>query len=244
MGRSFFFRLAVINLQRNKRLVMPFFIALVIMVSAYLMVNAILYTDGITNVPGGQGIRDIFGLGSIIMSLVVVIFMFYINSFLIKNRKKEFGLYGVLGLEKHHVGRVIFLENLLVFTGALLLGMLAGAVFGRLIFMLLLFALKAVADGSIFKLPAEAFLYTGLLFGIIFLLITFYNQFQVRLANPVDLLKGEQVGESRVRFTVPATLLGLFMLGLAYWKALTVNSSITALKDFFRAVILVIPATV
>ncbi|NLN07026.1 MAG: ABC transporter permease [Firmicutes bacterium] len=244
MRRSFFFRLAISNIQRNKRLNVPFFAASSIMAAVYFLVIALLYTDGIANIPGGQGIRDVFAIGRIIMGMIVVIFMFYINSFLLKNRKKEFGLYGVLGLEKHHVGRVIFCENLLVFAGALLLGMLAGAVFGRLIFMLLLFVLKTAAAGSIFRLPAEAFLHTGTLFGIVFILITFYNQFQIRLANPVDLLKGEQVGEARVRFAVPATLLGLAMLCFAYWKALTVDSSITALNDFFRAVILVIPATV
>lgn len=243
MGRSFFFRLAISNIRRNKRLVIPFFIASVIMASIYFMVVALMYTDGIANIPAGKSVSDVFNLGCIIMSLIVAIFMFYINSFLIKNRKKEFGLYGVLGLGKHHVGRVIFWENFLVITGALLLGMLAGTVFGRLIFLLLLFALKTAAAGSIFKLPAEAFSYTSLLFGIIFVLITLYNQFQVRLVNPVDLLKAEQMGEDKVRFAVPATLLGLFLLGLAYWKALTVDSSIAALKEFFLAVIIVIPAT-
>jgi len=122
LARGFFFKLALTNLNRNKRLTLPYFISSTIMVSVYFMVMMILNSRSIGNLDYGMTIQQMFRAGFIVMTILILLFMLYINSFLIKGRKKEFGLYGVLGLEKRHVGQVILWENLILSGASLLLG--------------------------------------------------------------------------------------------------------------------------
>lgn len=181
-------------------------------------------------------------IGLAVMSLFTVGYMLYINSFLIKRRKKEFGLYGVLGLEKRHVGRVILWENLFLNVFSLAFGILSGCVFGRLVFKLLMLALDT-AEGSVYTLSPTAFLSTLGMFAVIFALTTLYNLFQVRLANPIDLLKGGEKGEKKVRGAVPLTVLGVLLLGGAYYTSISVSDPAMAFFLFWPAVIAVILAT-
>jgi len=243
LAKGFFVKLALTNLSRNRRTYLPFFIASTIIVSVYFMVTNIIYTRSIGNVEYSRTLQDMFAFGMVIMTILIFPFMLYINSFLIKQRKKEFGLYAILGLEKRHVGRVIFWENLVASLSALALGIVVGCVFGRLIFMLLLFALNALASGSRFSIPWQAFAFTCALFLVIFVVTTLYNLLHVRLANPIDLLKGPRKGEKKVRFVIPLALFGFVLLAWAYYTAITVTNALTALTTFFIAVIAVIIAT-
>lgn len=243
MARGFFFKLALTNLNRNKRLTLPYFISSTIMVSVYFMVMMILNSRSIGNLDYGMTIQQMFRAGFIVMTILILLFMLYINSFLIKGRKEEFGLYGILGLEKRHVGQVILWENLILSGASLLLGIIVGAVFGRLVFMLLLFAFRVMAAGTTYVLPWQAFAFTAAVFGISFVLTSLYNLLHVSLANPVDLLKGKEKGEKKVRFVIPQTLAGLALLAWAYSIALTVDNPLAALNQFLLAVVLVIAAT-
>lgn len=243
MARGFFIKLALNNLRRNRRLTFPYFIASTIMVSVYFMVMMILYSRSIGNMDYDMIIQQMFRMGQVIMTILIGIFMLYINSFLIKGRKKEFGLYGILGLEKRHVGRIIFWENLILSSASLLLGILAGSVFSRLVFMLLFFAFRVVAAGTAFLLPWQAFAFTGAVFAGSFILTTIINLLHVSLANPVDLLRGKQKGEKKVRFVIPQTFIGLTILAWAYYIALRVDNPLAAMNQFFVAVLLVIAAT-
>lgn len=243
MAKGFFLKLALTNLNRNKRVNIPYFVASTIMTAVYFMVLMILHSRSIGNLHYGMTIQQMFGMGNVVMIALILIFMLYINSFLIKGRKKEFGLYGILGLEKRHVGRVILWENLLLSAGSLALGIIIGTVFGRLVFMLLLHAFRVVASGTAFVLPWQAYVYTSALFAVAFILTTVYNLFHVSMANPIDLLKGGQKGEKKVRFVLPLTFIGAAMLAVAYYIALSVDNPLAALNQFFIAVILVIAAT-
>ncbi|BCJ95307.1 ABC transporter permease [Anaerocolumna cellulosilytica] len=242
MGKNLYFKLAATNLKRDKKMYVPFTIAYITMVSIYFMVVTIMFSRGIADVPSADTLKSMFGLGMVVMTILMVTFMLYINSFLVKRRKKEFGLYGILGLEKRHVGRVIIWENLMLSAGAILLGIISGCVFGKLIFMLLYYSLH-VSPKSKFDLPPEAFVITILLFAVIFILTSLFNLLQVSLANPIDLLKGGNIGEKKVRFVFIKTLLGLSFLGWAYYTASTVDHAIKALTQFFIAVMAVIIAT-
>jgi len=243
LAKGFYVKLAVSNLSRNRRMYLPFFVASTIIISVYFMVTQIIYMRSIGNVNYSADLQGMFMFGMIIMSILIVPFMLYINSFLIKRRKKEFGLYAILGLEKRHVGRVIFWENLIISFSALGLGIIAGCVFGRLIFMLLLYALRALASGSEYSIPWQAFVITPALFLVIFVVTTLYNLLHVRLANPIDLLKGGQKGEKKVRFVIPLTIIGIALLAWAYYTSMTVSNALLALNQFFIAVIAVIIAT-
>ncbi|MDF2587241.1 MAG: transporter permease [Anaerocolumna sp.] len=242
LGKRFFVRLAATNIKRDKKMYVPFIIAFSAIVSIYFMVVTIMYSKGLADVPSGDTLQSLFQVGFVIMSLMTVIFMLYINSFLIKRRKREFGLYGILGLEKRHVGRVIMWENSIISGISILLGILSGCIFGKLIFLLIFYTLR-VSSNSKFDLPIEAFIYTFILFFGIFVLTTMFNLLQVRLANPIDLLKGERIGEKKVRFVMIKTLLGISLLIWAYYSALTVSNALGALNTFLLAVIAVILAT-
>lgn len=243
MARGIYFKLALSNLNRNKKLALPYFISATIMVSVFFMVMMILHSRSIGNLDYGKTIQDMFKFGFIVMTILILLFMLYVNSFLIKGRKKEFGLYGILGLEKRHVCRVILWENFLLSSAALVLGVLAGSVFGRLVFMLLLYAFREIAAGTSFVLPWQAYTYTATVFGGSFFLTSLYNLLHVSLANPIDLLKGGEMGEKKVRFVIPTTISGLIMLGWAYHIALTSDNPLAAINQFFLAVVLVIAAT-
>jgi len=243
LAKGFYCKLAVNNLKRNKKRYIPYFIAATIMISVYFMVVTIMYSPGLSNIPSGKSTLIVmFKIGHFIMTIFVIIFMLYINSFLIKQRKKEFGLYGILGLEKLHVARVLLCENLLINGAAFLLGVITACVFGQLTFLLLVKSLR-VTGNIYYSIPMESFSITFLLFFGIFVIISIMNIWQVRVANPIDLLKSDHQGEKKVRFIIPTTCLGLVALGWAYYSALTVNNPISALTKFMIAVVLVIFAT-
>lgn len=242
MAKSFYLRMAATNLKRDKRMYVPYAISYIIFAAIYFMVITLMTTDGLKNVPSGGTLQALFTFGMIVMSLLTVIFLVYINSFLIKRRKKEFGLYGILGLEKRHVGRIIFDENLILSILSLVFGLISGCVFGNLIFLLLLHTLKVSPD-SRFSIPWQAFVFTVVLFAVVFLINTAFNFIQVRLANPIDLLKGEHMGEKKVRFILIKTIAGVILLITAYYMANTVTSGVAAISKFFLAVLLVIAAT-
>jgi putative ABC transport system permease protein len=242
LGKNFFFQMALNNIKRDKRMYLPFGIASTAFVSIYFMVITIMKSKGIADIPAGRNLQDLFRIGMVIMNVMTIIFMLYINSFLIKRRKKEFGLYGILGLEKRHVGNVILWENFIVSMVSMVLGILCGIIFGKLIFLIIFYTLK-VSVHSRFLLPPEAFAYTVILFLGIFIVTSLFNLLQVSLANPIDLLKGDHMGEKKVRFILAKTFLGTALLGWAYYSASTVNSVLTALIQFMLAVLAVIAAT-
>ena len=111
LGKSFYIKLALNNLKRNQKKFLPYFIAATIMISVYFLVLMIIYTPGLADIPESQYLKQLFQIGHNTLNVFVAVFMVYINSFLIKQRKKELGLYGILGLEKRHIGQVMLWEN-------------------------------------------------------------------------------------------------------------------------------------
>lgn len=242
MAKGFYAKLATQNLTRNRRMYGPYAVAAALMSGMVFIIQNLVFSESITNVTIGGTVKIMFNIGTVVMVMFTIGYMLYINSFLIKRRKKEFGLYGVLGMKRRHVARVILWENTLLSGGSLLLGYAAGAVFGRLMFMLLMNMLDT-AQGSAYVLSGKAAVVTALIFGVIFIFSTLYNLNQVRLASPVDLLKGERMGEKKARFVAPVTVIGTGCLAFAYYMAITVKNPSIALMNFWPAVILVILAT-
>ena len=243
LGKAFYFRLALSNLRRNRRMVMPYFIATAVLSGMFFIILNLIFSQSISNIIYGPTLQSMLSIGIVVMSFFTVIYMLYINSFLMSRRKTEFGLYGVLGLEKRHVGRIIFWENLALSGGGLLLGLASGAVFGKLIFLILMRAMHSMAPGSTFSPTLPALLATSAIFFCIFLLTCLYNVVKVRLASPIDLLHGEAKGEKKPRFTLPITILGILTLGGGYALSLMAGMPAMALVSFWPAVLLVIIGT-
>ncbi|MGI6004821.1 MAG: FtsX-like permease family protein [Christensenellales bacterium] len=242
MVKLLYLKLACGNLWRNRRMQMPYFIASAIMAAIYFMILNVIFSRSITNVNYGQTLQSMLTYGIVVLTFFMAGYMLYINGFLMKNRKKEFGLYGVLGLEKRHVGRVVLWENTMINAAALLAGYLCGVVFGKLIFLLLLSVLH-VAPDSVYTLAPEAFIITFAVFLVIFFLTCITNRFKITLSNPIDLLTGDKRGERKVRFVLPLTLAGLLLMTWAYYMALTVVNPVEAITKFVLAVLAVIVAT-
>ena len=242
LRKLFYFRLALSNVRRNKLTYVPYLVATAVMSGVFLLISGLLFSKGLTNTPSGDTARLLFAFGLVVFALFTVLFMLYINNFLIKRRKKEFGLYGILGLDKRHVGRVLVWENLFVIGGGILCGIVIALVFGRLLFLVLMKLIHAV-PGSTFSIPFVAYAIMLGLFFLVFLITTIANIIRVHMANPIALLSSEKRGETDKKGIVPLALLGFLLLGGAYYYAWTTVIPGFAVAIFFPLAIVVIVAT-
>jgi len=242
MRKLFYFKLALSNVRRNKITYLPYLIATAVMSGVFLLISGLLFSKGLTNTPSGDTARMIFAFGLVVYALFTFFFMLYINNFLIKRRKKEFGLYGILGLDKRHVGRVLLWENTFVIGGGLVLGTAIALVFGRLLFLLLMKLIHAI-PGSSFSIPLIAYGLMIALFFLVFLVTSVANIIRVHTASPIALLSSEKSGEKDKKGLLPLAILGLILLVGAYYFAWTTEVPGLALGLFFPLAIAVIFAT-
>ena len=171
-----------------------------------------------------------------------VIFLFYTNSFLIKRRKKEIGVYNILGMGKRHIARMMAVETILTAGISILGGLVFGIIFGKLMYLLLLKILHNSVDMQ-FSVNGTAIVQTVILFAGIFLLTYLYNILQIQLVNPVELLHGGNQGEKEPKSRWLLVIVGVAALGTGYWIALTTEAPLEALLKFFVAVVCVIIGT-
>lgn len=240
MKGSFFLKMAVKNIRANKQLYLPYMISSVLTVAMFSQMVALLTNEFVQE--RNPTLSTLFSLGAIVIGLFSFIFTMYTNSFLIKRRKKEIGLYGILGLEKKHVGRILFLETIIVGFGSILIGLLIGLLFGRLFFLLLNYLLQ-LPEVMSYTTSWEGMGMTVILFTVIFFVAYLYNISQVTFSNPIKLLKGEKEGEKEPKSNWFLLILGIGSLGYGYWISVTISDPLAAMIQFFLAVILVIIGT-
>lgn len=197
---------------------------------------------GLDQMRGGYYIKTIMGMGVYIIAFFSLIFLFYTNSFIIKRRKREIGVYNILGMEKRHIARVLFIETVYVAVLAIAGGLLVGIGSSKLILMML-YRLLDVEENVIFVVTKAGITYAIPYFCILYLLIFGYNLLQIRLSNPVALLHGSNVGEKEPKTKIVMTVLGLVCIGIAYYISFTTENPLKVLTLFFVAVILVIVGT-
>ena len=238
----FYFRLALSNVRRNKITYVPYLVATAVMSGVFLLISGLLFSKGLTNTPSGGTAKMLFAFGLVVYALFTFLFMFYINNFLIKRRKKEFGLYGILGLDKRQVGRVLLWENLFVIGGGIVCGIVIALVLGRLLFLVLMKLIHAV-PGSTFSIPLIAYGLMFALFFLVFFVTSMVNIIRVHTANPISLLNSEKQGEKDKKGLLPLAILGFLLLGGAYYFAWTSEVPGLALGIFFPLAIVVIIAT-
>lgn len=243
MHKFFFMRLALTNVRKNRITTLPHLIATAVMSGVFLLISGLTMTKTLSGLPSGDSARMIFAFGQVVFALFTFCFMAYINGFLIKRRKKEFGLYGVLGLSRGNVARILVWENFLILGFGVLLGVVFALVFGQLVFLILLRIIRVAVPNSRFSLSPWAFVITGGLFLLIFLYTTITNLLHVRTANPVQLLSDEKRGEKDGKLLLPVAIVGLVLLVGAYYFAWTIEAPGVALGVFFPLATLVIIAT-
>ncbi|MDE6775479.1 MAG: ABC transporter permease, partial [Ruminococcus sp.] len=208
----------------------------------YYIINSLSMNDGLSGVQGGETVQEMLKLGNYIIAIFAYIFLFYTNSFLMKNRKKEFGLFNILGMEKKHIAVIIGYESIYTSVISLAGGLGAGILLDKLMYLVLLKTLKA--DVSLgFYISKSVILNVLIIFGILFFLIFLNSLRMIHLSKPIELLKGGNTGEKEPKAKWFLALSGIIFLGAGYYIAVTVKNPIKALMLFFIAVILVIVGT-
>lgn len=235
-------KLAFSNLKQNRKLYYPFALAVILTTMILYSFIALSSTPHLEDSYGGGAARTVLGFGCFVVQLVVIILVAYANGFVMKNRSKELGLYSVLGMEKKHLLIMTLWELLFFYVLTVGVGLGLGLLFDRLIFALLLKCMGLpVVIQSTFQLGAviDTLLGLALAFGLILLL----NSFRLLRYSSLHLMQQKKAGEKKGRFLLVQTLLGLGLLGIAFYIALTVERPVAAVQGFFIAVILVILAT-
>lgn len=242
MSNFFYPKLALLNLQKNAKTYAPYLLTCIGTILMFYNMSFLVVVKDIGEISDSSSLRSLLMFGAIVIAIFSVIFLFYTNSFLIKRRKKEFGLFNILGMEKKHIAKVMFYETLFTALLSLGVGILAGILFSKLM-ILLLFKIISFDVTFGFEIPLPAILSTLVLFSSIFLVNLLYNIFQVHLAKPIELLKGGNVGEKEPKTRWIMTAIGVISLGGGYAIALTTESAIAAVYFFFVAVVLVMIGT-
>ena len=134
MTRGIYSKLAKNNIFKNRRIYFPFILSVILSTFMLYMISSLALNPNLKNIPGGKDLASILGLGRIVTSIFVFIFLFYTNSFIVKRRSKEFGLYGILGMEKKHVSKVVFLENAFILVFSLIIGLVVSVILDKLFF--------------------------------------------------------------------------------------------------------------
>lgn len=242
MKALFYPRLAWTGIKNNRRLYLPYILTCIGMVAMFYIMLSLSTGVFLDKMRGGTTLGSVLGLGAGVIGFFAVLFLFYTNSFLIRRRKKEFGLYNILGMGKRNIARVLFSETLILAAVSLVFGLILGAALSKLAELGLAYFVESDA-GYDFTVYPTAMGYTVLLFVCIFLLLFFKSVGQVGLSNPVELLHSESVGEKPPKANWVFGVLGIVILAAAYYISVTIEQPVAALGWFFVAVLMVIAAT-
>lgn len=243
MGKSFFYtKLAFSNIKKNHRFYIPFCLSAIGTIMMFYIMSALGPSIDAENVYGGGTLVETMKLGVNVIAIFAVIFIFYTNSFVIKRRKKELGLFNMLGMEKKHISMVILLETVFISVFCIVVGVLAGIAMSKVMFLILENLIHVTAAIN-FMVPASAITSTLILFACIFGLTLLYNLFQILRTKPIDLLHGDAIGEKEPKSNWLLAVLGILLLGGGYYLSLTIEDPVSALIFFMVAVILVILGT-
>lgn len=238
MNRSIYTRLAFTNLKNNRKTYVPYILTAILTVMMYYIIDALSRNDSV----GWQDVKLVLSYATAVVMVFSVIFLFYTNSFLIKRRKKEVGMYNILGMGKAHIAKMLFVETLVTASLSIGAGIVGGILFSKLMWLTLLKILHYDVNMD-FKISGVSIVRTLILFVIIFGLTLLYNLWQIRLANPAALLRGGNEGEREPKTKWILAAAGVILVGYGYYVALTTESPLKAIQLFFVAVICVVLGT-
>ena len=243
MHKGIFSRLAKQNIRNNKSTYIPYMITCIFCIAMIYMMEFLRDCPTLDQaVRQADEVRMIVFTGEIVVEIFCIIFLIYSNSFLMKRRQKEIGLYNILGLERNHIGIVMFLETIITSIGSLAGGIAAGII-GSKLALLLLLKLLHIPSVLGFYISVKGIFTCLFMFGIIFLMILFLNLAKIHLSRPVELLRGNNIGEKEPAAKWLMALIGFICLGAGYYLAVTTESPIKAITIFLLAVILVMAGT-
>ena len=242
MKNGLYTKLAWTGIQKNRKLYLPYMLTCIGMVMMCYIVSFLKYSPVFGSLPGGDTVQAFLNMGFGVMCVFSLLFLFYTNSFLIRRRKKEFGLYNILGMGKKNLALVLGIETLLIALITLAAGLFCGILFSKLAELGIVKILGGTADFS-FHIDLQSIRDTLLLFVVIYTLLYFNTLRQLHLTNPIELLHSENAGEKPPKGNALVAIFGAVLLIAAYVLAVSIEDPIAAMIWFFVAVIMVILAT-
>lgn len=242
MNKGFYLKMAWGNIRKNRNIYLPYLLAASVMTALFYIQGSLCDMVDISGMKGKRMMSSLLGISTPITGIFSLVILFYVNSFVMKQRKKEFGLYNVLGMEKRHLVRLMSVEILLVAVFSLVFGISGGALFSQLFFLIFYKMIRMEADLTM-VIPRGAVIETLTLFGILFCLVLLYDIVAVIRTRPVELLKSESQGEREPKVHGLAALIGVAALTGGYVIAQKVESPMEAMLWFFAAALLVIVGT-
>lgn len=242
MSSGFFAKLAVSNIKKNRNTYIPYIVTCIMTVAMFYIVKSLSLNPGLEEMLGGDELSYIMMLGSIIVGMFAFIFLFYTNSFLMKRRKKEFGVFNILGMEKSHLAKTLAYETFFITLISIAGGFIFGIALDKAMYLLILRVIQADVSFGFF-ISGEAIKSTIALFIVIFLLIFLNSVRQIKMSDPIELLRAGNVGEKEPRTKWLIAIIGAVCLCIGYYIALTTKNPIASFSLFFVAVIFVIIGT-
>ena len=242
MKGGFYIRLAKDGIMKNRKLYFPYILTCICMIMMFYIIYYLGFSADFTSVRGGDMLQSFLMLGVFVIAIFSLIFLYYTNSFLIRRRKKEFGLYNILGMGKRNLVKILVWENILTATLSIVSGLLLGIVFSKLAELAALRILGG-KTGFAIRVEMKPIIVTAVLFLGIFLLIMLRMIFYIFRLRPVEMLKSENVGEKPPKANWILALIGVVLLAGAYYLAVAVIDPLSAMLMFFIAVVMVIIAT-
>lgn len=242
MRRGFYLKLAAEGISKNRKFYFPYILTCICMVMMFYIVAYLSMSADFSAVFGGDMLQSMLGFGVFVIAIFSLIFLYYTNSFLIRRRQKEFGLYNILGMGKRNLVKILLWENILTALFSIGAGLVSGILFSKLAEMA---AMKILGGktGFMIHVALQPIVWSVLLFFAIFLLIMFRMVFSIFRLRPVEMLRSESTGEKPPKANWLLALLGAVLLGSAYYMAVAVLDPMTAMVLFFLAVVMVILAT-
>lgn len=237
-----YIKLMTTNIKNGKKFYLPYILSGILIVTLFYNILAIYYNEGLSNMAGGGDVKLIMSFGSKVIGIFSFIFIFYTNSFIMKRRKKDIGIYNILGMEKRHIARELFAETMAIAIIVIVCGLATGILFDKFL-MMFLYKLLGFETSIKFVISGMAVFYTLILFLALYFLIMVYNVMQVKLSNPIELLRGSNVGEKEPKTKALMAITGFLCIGAGYYIAITTENPMAALMFFFIAVLLVIIGT-
>ena len=224
-------KLAVSSMKKNGRLYFPYILTCIGVVMMFYIIHSLSYSPLIRQMRGGSNVEVVLTLGKFVIAVFALIFLTYTNSFLVRRRNKEFGLYNVLGMGKRGIMHIIVWESLIVAVVGIAAGLVLGIAFSKFAELGLLNTIKADIDYR-FTISPEAISFTLQIFTVIFFLLLIKSLIQVGRSNPLDLMRSENVGEKPPKANWLLAVLGVVILGVAYYMAVSIKSPLEAMTLF------------
>ncbi|WP_080847859.1 FtsX-like permease family protein [Cytobacillus gottheilii] len=241
MNKKLYGKLALTNLKKNSLMLLPYIITCMVTIALFYTMNSLVNDTALKNIPGGNFTIDVMKFGSLLFTILSLFFLLYANSFIFKRRKKEFGLYHLLGMEKKHVRKLLRMENSLIALMATIGGLTIGLILNQVVGIAMSITMNVPLTLKIFSIMAV--IKTLATFSIIFIIIYLYNLKQMNSIRITELMKGGQIGEREPKAKYVLAVLGGILLIAGYLLSFTVSDPIRDLNTMIAAIVFVVAAT-